>query len=800
MHKKNDKNENSDSKIIAYGRWLIRWRWPIIFISVILAIAAASGGAKLRFASDYRYFFGDNNPQLRAFDELQRTFIRDDSVLIVLRPEKDIVFTPQFLTALRKLTKAAWQTPFNTRVESLTNFQNSFADGDNLSVRNLVPENVELTGSVIAAIRKTALAEPTLAGRLISADGRTTAINITTTLPSVSDKEVPRVMAFVRKLAADFRMANPGVKVAITGSVATNNAFNEAAMTDMSRLVPLMYLLLLVITYLLIRSASGTVATFFVIGFSTIWGMGMAGWLGIPLTAISANTPTIILTIAIADSIHFLVTLLHEMREGKSKMEAIIESLRVNFQPIFLTSLTTIIGFLSLNFNDSPPFQDLGNMTAIGITAAWVYSIVFLPALIAVLPMKVSTQQKASSKLIDKLSDFVITRRRSVLAGVGFLVIGLVVMIPRLEINDQFVSYFDKNSAYRSDTVFTSKHLSGMYQMQFSISAGQSGGINDPDYLRRLQAFRDWLMARKEVYHVLILSDIYKRLNKNMHGDDRAWYRLPEERNLAAQYLLLLEMSLPYGLDLNNQVSVDKSSTRVIATIDNLATVETQKLDRDAREWLALHFPSAAGTSATGPFVMFAYIFQNNIKGMLTGTFVAFMLIALTLIIAFRNFRLGITSLVPNLLPALMAFGAWAIFVGQVDLAASIITATSLGMIVDATVHFLSKYQRARTELNATVENAIQYAFDTVGKAILVTSGILIAGFSVLVFSVFKLNQNMGFLTAIAIAFAIIIDFLLLPALLLIIDKEKGQRRNSTGPARQVSKIDTTRPMIETKE
>lgn len=764
-----------ENTVVAFTNWVIRYRWAVLFFTIAIAAIAGSGGSKLRFASDYRYFFGETNPQLRAFDELQETFIRDDGLLIVIRPEEDVVFTPTFLADLRELTENAWSTPYNTRVDSITNFQHSFADGDLLSVRDLVPGDRVLTQANIEEIRQIALSEPTLAGRLISNDGRTVAVNITTTLPSVSDKEVPAVMEFVRNLAVKFESAHPNARVAITGSVATNNAFNEAALSDMSTLVPLMYISLLVITFLLLRSVASTLATLWVIGFSTVWAVGMAGWLGIPLTSMSANAPTIILTIAIADSIHILITLIHEMREGRPKQDAIIEAMRVNWQPVFLTSLTTIIGFLSLNFNDAPPFQDLGNMTAIGIAAAWLYSILFLPAILAVLPIRVSRQHEGNMKALEKLYTLLVARRRTVLYATTALVAGLIMLIPKLVVNDQFVSYFNEEGAYRSDTEFTAEHLSGMYQMQFSLPAAESGGINDPVYLRNLEAFSSWLRDRPEVNHVLAISDLYPRINMNMHADDETWYRLPDNRDAAAQYLLLLEMSLPYGLDLNNQINVDKSTTRLIATIDNLATMETQALDKESSEWLTRNFPSAAEATATGPFVMFAYIFQNNIEGMLTGTTVAFVLIALTLIMSFRNFKLGIISLVPNLLPALMAFGTWAIFVGQVDLAASIVTATSLGMIVDATVHFLSKYRRARIEHSATAEEAVHYAYHTVGKAILVTSMILIAGFLVLVFSEFKLNQNMGLLTATAIAYAVVIDFLLLPALLLLIDKEKHQ-------------------------
>jgi predicted RND superfamily exporter protein len=233
---------------------------------------------------------------------------------------------------------------------------------------------------------------------------------------------------------------------------------------------------------------------------------------------------------------------------------------------------------------------------------------------------------------------------------------------------------------------------------------------------------------------------------------------------------------------LNNQINVDKSATRVIATLENLTTNELRALDRDASRWLDENFPSASGTTGSGPFVMFAYIAKRNIEGMLAGTLAAFLLISVALTIALKSVRLGLISLVPNLIPPVMAFGVWAMLVGEIGLAASIVTATALGIIVDATVHFLSKYQRAQRLHGASAEEAVRYAFSTVGTALWVTTSILIAGFAVLSFSTFKINATLGQLTAITLFMAIVVDFLLLPALLITLDRKSRAARDNATP------------------
>lgn len=762
----------SDGWIMRYAWLMIRFRWLVILVCLAAAAGFASGGQFLGFSTDYRVFFSKENPQLNAFEAMQQVYTKDDNILFVLQPKEGEVFTEKTLRAVQDLTEQSWQLPYSRRVDSITNFQHSYAEGDDLTVEDLVPQRGDLTPERIAAIRAVALSEPLLVDRLISPDGRTTGVNVTLTLPGESEAEVPTAMAAAREIIAAFEAANPEITVATTGLVALNNAFSEASFVDLSTLIPIMYGIIIAGLLIFLRSVAGTVVTVLVIGLSAGTAMGLTGWLGINLTPPSSTAPTIILTLAVADSIHLLVTLLHAMRHGASKQEAIVESLRVNFHPVFLTSLTTAIGFLSLNFSDAPPFRDLGNITAIGVLAAWIYSVTFLPAFLAVVPLRVKQQTEARSDLMQKLAEFVLRRRQFLLYGMSALVIALAVWIPRIELNDQFVNYFDPSIQFRADTDFAMENLSGIYQIEFSLPAAAEGGISEPDYLEKVDAFSDWLREQPGVVHVQTITDIFRRLNKNMHADDPEWYRLPDERDLAAQYLLLFEMSLPYGLDLNNQINVDKSSLRFIATLENMTTREARTLKQDSEAWIADNIPASA-TEATSPFVMFAYISERNIQSMLFGTGLALVLISFSLIVFLRSLKVGLLSIVPNVIPAVMAFGFWGLLVGEIGLASSVVAATSLGIIVDDSVHFLSKYLRARREKGASPEDAVRYAFATVGRALWVTSAVLVAGFAVLALSAFQLNQSLGLLTALAIFAALVADFLLLPPLLLAIDKEK---------------------------
>ena len=433
---------------------------------------------------------------------------------------------------------------------------------------------------------------------------------------------------------------------------------------------------------------------------------------------------------------------------------------------------------MSLNFSDVPPFRDLGNITAMGVTFAFMLSIFFLPALVAILPVKVKPGADRKTKLMQKIAELVISKRKSLLWGMGLIIVAFIALIPRNEINDRFVEYFDESIEFRQHTDYVTEKITGLYTVQFSLEAKTSGGISEPAFLNKMDGFTNWLRDQPEVMHVNTVSDTFKRLNKNMHGDDERYYKLPENRELAAQYLLLYELSLPYGLDLNDQINIDKSSTRLSATLQNLSTDQMLNFEQRSRDWVNENAPEI-NLVASSPAVIFSHLAVRNIDSMLVGTLFALALISLILIFALRSFKLGLLSLIPNLTPIGVAFGVWAIFDSEIGLALSIVAGMTLGIVVDDTVHFMSKYLRAKREKNLTATDAVRYAFENVGSALLVTTVVLAAGFLVLSMSAFELNSAMGLLTAITIVIALIIDFLFLPPLLIALEgggKEQEKR------------------------
>ncbi|WP_461518706.1 efflux RND transporter permease subunit [Porticoccus sp.] len=755
-------------------RAIIQYRWLVLIAVVVMTMGIGTGMSRLEFASNYRTFFSDENPELAAFENLQATYTKNDNILFVLEPAEETAFTNNTLSAVEALTAEAWKIPYAIRVDSISNFQYTKAIEDDLIVEDLIIDAKDLTREELQSRREISWAEPLLANQLVTPTGTVTAINVVLQYPEKSLSEVPDAVNAARLLRDRISSEFPGIDISLTGVSMLNNSFSEVGMIDAGTLTPLMFLVILVMTWLILRSLAGTISVLLVILFSSIVGMGIAGFFAIKLTPISMSATTVILTLAVADSIHILISLRSLLREGLSKVDAIAEAVRLNFMPVTITSVTTVVGFLALNFSDSPPFWHLGNITATGIAAAWLFSLTLLPALMSLLPVRVKKihGREWSHIAMTRLADLVIANYRKLLVGICLVVVAFIACIPMMTFNDQWVEYFDERVEFRTDSDKALKHF-GMYPIEYSVPALNPGGVSEPEYLENLEKFVAYLRTRPEVIHVYSISDIMKRLNKNMHGDDQAFYHIPKNRELSAQYLLLYELSLPYGLDLNDRINVDKSATRVTAMLRKVTTAETKTFLTDTKQWMAESWPEYMQAQPTSAQVMFTYITDRNIHNMISGTLVAIVAIALIMILALRSVRLGLLSMIPNGLPLLMTFGAWAVLIGEVGFSVATVASISLGIIVDDTVHFLSKFVRARNENGFSVEDSIRYAFRNVGMAILVNTIILIVGFLVLTTSAFKMNVDMGLMTILSILFALVLDFLFLPALLLVMEKKR---------------------------
>ncbi|MCX8771181.1 MMPL family transporter [Vibrio parahaemolyticus] len=769
---------------IGLGKIPTKYSLLVLLATIFLIIVATIGGKNLYFRGDYDIFFDGTNKQLLAFDEIQTTFAKTDNLAIVIAPEDGDIFTPQTLSLIQKITVDAWQVPYSSRVDSIANYQHTEAFDDDLLVEDLLYSEYELTPERISKVKSIALSEPVLKSALVSEKGDVTVVNITVQLPEMDKTaEVEEVVSSINAMIDRYQRAYPDVTFHKAGIIAMNHAFMTAAQDDSSTLVPTMLVVILVFLTIMLRSILSVIATLIVIISSVMATMGISGWAGMFLSTATVNVPTLIMTLAVADCVHVIATMRQSMKNGFTKAQSIERSIALNFVPILITSVTTAIGFLMMNMSDSPVLRDFGNLSALGVMVACFLSVTLLPALLKLLPIHVKMETSQDQKhVMDRLGDFVVSQRRALLPLSVAVIVVCASLIPLNKVNDESVEYFGQRNEFRQAADFMEERISGMTNISIAIKTNESQGIAAPDFLNTIGEFSSWLRDQPETDHVATLADVYKRLNKNMHGDEEAYYSLPQARELAAQYLLLYEMSLPYGLDLNNQINVDKSSIKMVLTVANLGSVELVDLENRIYQWFAEHAPQYQ-VVASSPSLMFAHIGETNMASMLSTLPITLVLISALLIFALRSVRLGLISLMPNIAPAVIGFGLWALISGEINLGLSVVVTLTLGIVVDDAVHFLSKYQRARRE-GQTAEQAVRYAFHTVGRALWITTVVLVAGFSVLAMSSFRLNADMGQLSAIVIFIALVVDFLFLPTLLMLFDKKAYLQESPSDNAR----------------
>ncbi len=751
-------------------RIVVRYPYRIMLLSLLLTVLVGAGVTQLRVDSGIDIFFNKSDPNLLAEQQLVATYGKEDNILFVLDSGDSAIFDRQHLATIEAITARAWLMPNAKRVDSITNYLHAAVDGDDITVGPLLDSVLDMSAADLARARDIAYSREELQGRLLARNGQVATVNVSLNLPHDGKAAaIAESVQLAREIALEAGRSDPNVQIYLAGWALTEQTLAEVTAKDSVTLMPVLLVLILIVCSLLLRSPLASLCTVIVILLSIVIGMGFAGWVGIGLNSVTASAPTIIMTLAIADCIHVLTVFLGRLRQDPDKKAALTHALDETFYGVVLTTGTTFAGFLSMNFSDSPAFGNLGNIAAVGVLGALWLTLAVLPGLIMLLPFR-ANKGTATVLSMDGLANFVIRHHGGLFWGSLALGVLLTTGISRIELNDDPTGYFSESIPLTKALHVVENRLSGTQSLHYSFNSGEEGGIHDPVFLSQVDQFAAWLRAQPEVTNVESFTDTLKHLNQVMHGDAPNWHRLPDQRDMAAQYTLLYEISVPYGQDVTHQVSADKSSMKVSATLKNQKSTGLIAFERRGRQWMEEHVPQIT-TPGVGQSISFAHVGLRNIDSMINGSLFALVLISGLLAFAFRSIRFGVVSLLPNLIPALATLGMWGAIVGEVNIAASVVFSVTLGIIVDDTIHFLLKYIESRRDLGLPVEESIRRTFNAVGNALFSMSILLAIGFLVLVLSDFSVNSTTGLLVAITIFVAVFLDLLFLPAILIKADR-----------------------------
>ena len=750
---------------------IIRYRPLCIIISFLLLAGLAQGLSKINFNPDINVFFPENDTLTTSHLSIEDTYSSMDNAVIGIGVKEGTVFTNEVLSLIEDLTEKAWKTPHSLRVDSLSNYSYVSADGDDLYIEPFLEGSSTYDLKTLKE-KELIIEEEELAyGAIISKDKKTSLINIVFDPPRKDiEAEYQESLNYVLGFLEEARKNHPEVDLIISGIVYMEYQSPMLLKAQMPKLMPTAILVILLTLFLLLRSLVAVAGSFLVILMSVVSAMGSIGFMSGDIAQPFIMVPILIATLAVADCVHLFTLYFQNLDSSRKSKEAMLESLKLNLQPLFLTSLTTAIGFLSLNLAPVEPLRGIGNGVAVGVFLAFIFTVLLLAPIVSYFNVKQSKNINFQKNIARKLGRFSIKNYKRLLVIVPVISCFLMAFIPLNKTNDNPLEFYsERYTTSAADSKWISQRIGGTFPVSYELNS--QGIVSDPEFLREVDKFSEWLASNKEVLHVSSLSKIMKNLNKTLHGKQEEWNIIPTEPDLSAQYLFFYEMSLPYGLDLTNSISQNKESIKLVASLKELGSLEYREFAKRVENYASQNMPEDMVSIGTGTRPIFAFMSNMLITQLTYALGIGIVLITATIILFFRSLRYGMLTSVTNLLPIGVAFGIWAIVSGEISMLVGIGMGTTLGIIVDFTVHFLSKYLHARRQKNLSAEEAVEYAFETVGFALIITSFSLILGFLVLLQAFFIPIHGFVLFSSIAFLSALIIDLLLFPALLITWDK-----------------------------
>ena len=751
-----------------YIDFLYKFRWAITFIVPLLVMMLASNLKHLEIDGSYRIWFEKDSKILKEYDAFRDEFSNDDGITIVFRDENG-VFNKKALSSIQRITEALWDMPHIDRVDSITNYQHVHAEAskpDDVLVDDFIMEDLsEATPAYLKNRKEVATHDSIITDSFISKDGTTTMIFARLEADANENGDISSEMMGYLKPLIDAETNTTGYKYWLNGGPPMTQAFVDIAGHDAMVFTPLVFLSSLILLFLLFRRVSGALVPLAVVLFTFLSVLAVQTLLGYKLNNFTANIPVFIVAIGIADAVHIYSVWLMGKKEGKENVEAVYSSLEKNFLPILLTSLTTTVGFSTLAISKVVPVATLGIATASGAVLAFIISVVWMPAVLLLLKKPIKGDNATNNKIKSfGYGDFIVHNDKKIILF-GTLIVAIIGLgLAFVKVDSNTIRYFDKDVEIRKSAEFTMEHLTGSMSYILLVDSGKKDGIKEPAFLRTIEKFyADYQKAfPKDVRDMISLMDIIKRYNEILNHKNV----IPEDRKLVAQYLLLYSMGLPQGKEITDQMDFDQRKLRINVLTNIVDTSKDMKMINYAKKWWA---KTAYKLTLTGQTAMYAYMQKDITDTLIYSLSLTILIVSLMMLLIFKRLKILWILLLPNLLPVILVIGMMGWLGLTIDMGVAIAGAIIIGVAVDDTIHFLVKYFDARKRglgMAETFDEVLHYA----GRAILFTTVVLSLSFSMFVFSTFTPNQNFGVVTASALAIALLIDLIYLPALLSIMD------------------------------
>lgn len=779
---------------ITFGcivRWSFRHRWSAIIIVLANFLALVSQIPNLTTDMSNESFFRPDDKVLVDYNEFRNQFGKDEFIVIAIKGSD--IFNLDFLTRLRALHQdIEANVPFLDEVTSLVNVRNTRGEGDELIVEDFLERWPE-TSDDLNKLQKRAAENTLYENYILNKEGTVTAIIIKPLACNPDSDELPqdegtcRPMSNVqnREMITALgkiikRYNGENFSVFMSGMPVVVEYLNITLEKDLRIIIPLSFIMLIIFLALLFRRISGVVYPVLIFAFSFLSAIGIMAALGIPMTGITSLLPSFMLVVSISDAVHILALFYPAFQKTGDREKAIVAAMEHSGLPVLMTSLTTAAGLASFIAAKVAPIADLGIVTPIGVFLALLYTVLLLPALLAVFPVKkkesTARRERIFATIFDKIAAITCERQWRVIGVFSVLLVLGITGAARLRFEHNALKWFPKDSQIRLATEAIDREMRGTVSFDVVIDTGKADGLYDPDFIHSLEEavlkFGNYKTEDLFLGKVLSLATVLMESNRALHGNNQGYYSIPDNGNLIAQELFLFQLS--GSDDLEELVDQQFSKTRLTMHVPYRDTSRYEKFVSDVRADLIQRFPGC-NIVATGVNAIFVEILNNVMTTMSRSYTIALVLISGFMVLMLGKLRMGLLSMIPNLFPIIMILGLMGWFKIPLDFGTILIGSITLGLVVDDTIHFLHNFGRYYDEYGDPKVATLRTLY-TVGRAMLVTSLVLAGGFLCDLFSELILNKYSGFLIASTILVALITDYFLTPAILSLVYKNKKPR------------------------
>lgn len=756
---------------------LLDKRHWLALLTLLFGAALTFGLTKSSIDAGYRSILSEDDPYKAEVDQAEIDFPPSTRVLFAFQADTD-VFNFEALRAMDALTTRYTEIESAISVGSLINRRLNADDADALDRDYLIPELSEITEKDLRDIKAVAIADEDLIKSILSPEGDFALASVKFKAPDDNQDARLSIARSTVALRDSLRAEFPGVQIYILGGVLFELDNYNAQIKDAKFLQPLVLVTCILLLWFCLRSLTFALCLF-AIAFATI-GMtvGSWGWLEIQFNNISSLGPIVVLVIAIADGIHIVSVYAQGLYAGLPKLESMKQSLEVNIQPVTLATITTAMGFLSLNYCSSPGIYGFGNIIALGVVWAFVLTFTLLPALILLLPVSKSAKPLGVKGFIERVSVLVANNGTQLFWGSVLVIAATLALLPLNKVDFNRYSFVDKDSDFHHVIKALAEKIGNDQSLVYSISSGEYYGITEVEFLKQIDTFSLWLEDQPETSFVTSYTDYLRARNQDDHDDDEAYDRLPLDKLQVIDYLVGYQLVQEIEPSLEPIFNPDYSAIRLMIGTSNLSNLELINFNDRIDAWIADNVPEKYRVMHADNSILFARLDRSITIELMQGFSLSFLLITLTLLIGLQSVRYGLLSTMPNLFPATIVFGFWGLFVGELSPYILMLFSISIGLVVDDSVHILSKYITGRRN-GKTPEDAVSYSLDRAGSAITITTLSLALGTFILVFSNTFHFQNVALLLTPIIVMAWLLDLLFLPPLLVKFDNWIENRGNT---------------------